>query len=322
MKYEQIPKEKIHCKGERFRISLGKYPKRLFRSVKKLGILNPLWVMPKKEDKSHELVLGYSRFYAACDLGMTPLPCHILEKETSEGDIHLANIYDNLSHRELNPMEQAIALKKSLHYFGREKVISEIMPALGMGKSDHALERALSLLDLAEQIREAVAKDQISLANAYSLLPLSPREQTALFRLFSRLRLGVNLQKEFIENLSECSRRDGIPIYELVQRENLSAILESEKIPEQKKAEGFRAELRRMRYPRLSETESSFEALVRSLGLPPELNIFSPPYFETDIFRVQVRFKNPDELRSHVEKLQKALESPGIKEWFGRHTSH
>ena len=103
---------------EPFRITFGEVPKRLIASIEAVGILNPLLVRPHPHNpEKFQVVLGYSRFNAARMLKISVLPCYVTERDFPEKDLLLANIYDNLSQRDLNPIEQAIALKKALSEF-------------------------------------------------------------------------------------------------------------------------------------------------------------------------------------------------------------
>ena len=317
MRFEEISAGFITPGEEEFRISFGPPPERLVLSVRSVGIINPVWVRQRKEKKEmFEIVLGYSRFHAAKSLGLSPLPCRIIEHEIPDRDLLIFNIYDNLSHRELNPIEKALSLKKCLRYYEKKKVVSEIMPCLGLKSSEHILERLIGILELPESILLSIAKSEIDFSNALSFLRLEKEEQEAILSLFKTLRLGVNLQKEFMENLFECSRRDHVPIHVLLEKEPFAGIINNDKEPENKKALRMRHALRRMRYPRLSDMEASFDTYMKSLCLPPEVALFPPPFFENDEYRLNVRFKTQEELAGNLEKLKSLLESPHTQKWF------
>ena len=317
MRFEEIQAGFLTPGEEEFRISFGPPPERLVLSVRSAGIINPVWVRKRQGQKdSFEIVLGYSRFLAAKSLGIPLLPCRIIEEQIPDRDLLISNIYDNLSHRELNPVEQALSLKKCLRYIERKKVISEIMPCLGLGPSEQIMERLMRLLELPEPIILSIAKGEIPVSNAFQFLRLEREEQEAILSLFKTLKLGVNLQKEFMENLFECSRRDHVSIHILLVKEPFAGIIHDDKEPENKRAARMRHALRRIRYPRLSDMEASFDTYIKSLCLAPELSLSPPPFFENDEYRLNVRFKTPEELAAHLEKLKSLLESPQTQKWF------
>lgn len=321
MKFEKLPISSILDKDESFRIGYGPPSKRLAQSILKVGIINPVWVRADTNSTGRfRLVSGYSRFHVAKINNISPLPCLVIEEDIPDSDILLANIYDNLSHGELNPVEKALALKKSVTLLGKARVIEEIMPSLELAPSKEILEKTIRILELEGSILSAIAKGSISPSNAFALLSFQKEEQGAVFHVFQSLKLGVNLQKEFMENLFECSRRDGISVDNILESNNLKSIYSDDKKPERERAEMMRTELRRMRYPNLSEMEASFNECARSMKPAPQVKILPPPFFETQDFTVHVRFRTPGELLAHLEKLGDAFRSPHVKRWFQNHS--
>jgi ParB/RepB/Spo0J family partition protein len=321
MRFEKLPISAIASCGEVFRISYGSPSRELEESVKRTNILNPVWARDVPESVGNfQLVLGYSRFLAAQKNNISPVPCLVINGDTSDHDLLLANIYDNLSHRELNPVEKALALKKSLNMLGEDRTIGEIMPALGFGPSGEIMHKMIRILDLESGILSFIAKGSIPPSNAYALLNFEKDEQHSVFDIIQTLKLGVNLQKEFMENLFECSRREGISAGKLLERANFQTILGDSKKPEHARAETMRRELRRMRYPHLSEMEESFDECIRSMKPAPQVRILPPPFFETGDFSLSVRFQTPGELLKHLEKISAAIRSPQVMSWFKTHS--
>ena len=172
-------------------------------------------------------------------------------------------------------------------------------------------------MNLAPPIVNAIAQERIRVSIVRDILRLKPREQIALFNLFESLNLGVNLQREFLENLYESSRRDATTIDEIIKGEPLASILADETKSAQERTALFRSRLRHLRYPKLASTEERFANLVKSLKLPPEIAITPPAYFEGDTYRVDIRFKTPEDLAERLAKIRSAITSPAIAEWFG-----
>ncbi|HOE63542.1 MAG TPA: ParB/RepB/Spo0J family partition protein [Candidatus Sumerlaeota bacterium] len=310
-----IPFKDIISSDESFRISYGEPLQRLICSIQMTGILQPLWAKPSNQ--KYSIVLGYKRLHAAQRLKMVFLPCRIVDDSLSDADLLLANIYENLATRELAPLEAAGAMQKSVKIFGKEKTISEIMPALGLKPSASLLQRMTQILDLPNQVLNLIHQNELMPANALVFLALETSEQLALCNIFENLKPGVNLQRELLENIIECSRRDTASISEILQRSQLSDILSDDKTPTQARVEQFRAELRRLRYPRLNKVEARFQDLIETLRLPPEIRLSPPPSFEGADFHACIRFKSPDELLTRLDRMANAFASPEIKKMFG-----
>lgn len=312
-----IPFENIITSDESYRISFGDPPQRLICSIQKTSILQPLWAKPN--NNKYSIVLGYKRILAAQCLNMAYIPCLIVDDSLSDADLLLANIYDNLSSRELAPLEAALALKKSDAILGRENTLSEIMPALGLKPSASLLQRMIQLPNLPNQIINLIHHNSLTPTNALILLALEPSEQQALCKMLENLRPGTNLQKELLGNIIECSQRDAISISEILQRSPLGDILSDENTAAHIRVEEFRAALRQLRYPHLSETEAQFQQFIEALKLPPEIRLSPPPFFEGTEFRVDIRFKSPEELLARLERMSKTFSSPEIRKMFDLH---
>ena len=308
--------------NDKFRITSGDPPERLVQSVGAVGVINPPWVR-KTEDSSlinekYEIIFGYSRFDAAVKAGYKSLCFTSTGSHISDKDILLINIYDNLSQRDLNPVETALCLSKSVEYLSEQKVITELMPALGMNPSRQRLRQFTGILDLPRSIQKHVAEGNISQANAFYMQKMERREQRAVFDLFKKLQTGVNLQKEFLENLFEISRRDRISINDLLEKPELDAILQdSRKKPHQKTHE-FRLELRRLRYPNLAGMEEDFDEFQKELSLPGGVQLKPPPFFEGEQYHLQVNFKSVENLSERLEKLSKAFSGDEILHRFSK----
>lgn len=311
-----IPIENCTVSNEAYRISFGEPPQRLISSIQKIGVLQPLWAKKRTGD-NYQIVLGYKRFHAARIAGVSSLPCLITDDSLSDANLLMANIYDNLSSRELAPLETALALKISDSILGRERTLSEIMPTLGMKSSVLLLERMIQILSLPKEILNMIHQNTLTPTNAFVLLSLESPEQQALCRVFESLKPGTNLQRELSENIIECSRRDGVSIWEIIQRSPLSDILSDNKAPTHIRAEKFRAALRWLRYPRLSESEMRFQQFIEALKLPSEIRVTPPLFFEGADYHADIRFKSSDELLFRLDRMVKVFSSPEVQKMFG-----
>ena len=317
MRWEKIDIGFLCAGDEAFRISTGIVPERLLSSIAKVGILHPIWVKSFAEGSvSYLVVLGYSRFDAARSIGIESIPCLVVDETTSDADLFLANIYDNLSSRELNILEQATALKKSEHYLGREKTLTDIMPAIGLKPSPRLLERMLDLLALPAPVQDAISQGDISSTCALFLPRLEENEQLAFLSVVKKLKPGVNVQREFLEYLNECARRGEESILELLEKPPLKEILSDESKPTAECIAHFRAALHRLRYPHLAACEETFNRFIHSLRLPPEVTLEAPAFFEGSEFRLEVRFHSPEDLLQRLKKISDSFSSHEVQKAF------
>lgn len=156
-------------------------------SVRQYGVLQPLVVTRQEvysDDGSmrteYELIAGERRLRASRLAGIVQVPVVIRDEE--EGDnvkLELA-IIENLQREDLNPVDRAQAFSKLVDEFGYKH--TEV--AKKVGKSREYVSNTLRLLQLSEEVLEALAQRRISEGHTRPLLMLADHadEQTTLFK--------------------------------------------------------------------------------------------------------------------------------------------
>ena len=155
----------------------------LVNSIKKHGILQPLIVTPTVGD-NFQLVAGERRLKAAQILELRTVPCLIRDvKELEQLELSLI---ENLQRADLNPIEEAKAYKKLIDEFNliQEEVGERV------GKKRATVANALRLLDLPEEIQEALKQGKISTGHAKVIL--SEETDAGRLKLFKKI-LKFNL---------------------------------------------------------------------------------------------------------------------------------
>jgi len=80
----------------------------LKESIKDVGILNPLTVVPRGD--KFEIVSGHRRYLAAKELGLEKVPCIV--REIDDAQILAERIHENIKREELNIVDQAELIRK------------------------------------------------------------------------------------------------------------------------------------------------------------------------------------------------------------------
>ncbi|MBQ7456594.1 MAG: ParB/RepB/Spo0J family partition protein [Desulfovibrio sp.] len=141
----------------------------LATSIKNQGIIQPLLVR-EMPDKSYQIIAGERRLRAAKLVGLTTVPVFV--RKMSDEDVMTAALIENLQREDLNPIEEALALKNlrdELH------VTQEVLSAK-LGKSRSAIANALRLLQLSPQAQEDVRAGRLSAGHARSLLSIADQD--------------------------------------------------------------------------------------------------------------------------------------------------
>ena len=141
----------------------------LAASIKEHGVIQPI-IVRRLGDK-YEIIAGERRYKATIIAGFTKIPAIIRnldDKETAK-----VALLENLQRKDLSPIEEARTYQKILD------LDSMTQEELGktMGKSQAAVANKLRLLQLSDEVQEALLNNQISERHARSLLSVIDKEK-------------------------------------------------------------------------------------------------------------------------------------------------
>jgi ParB family chromosome partitioning protein len=165
----------------------------LVASIKEHGIIQPLVV--SKNDGSFELIAGERRWRAAKIVGLKTIPA-IVRDATKQQKIEWALI-ENLQRADLNPLEEALAYRALMDEFN----FTQEQAAARVGKSRPAVANTLRLLELPEEIQDALRDGKITKSHARTLLGESnPVKQHELFLAMLTGKVTVRLAEKAVSS--------------------------------------------------------------------------------------------------------------------------
>ncbi len=144
------------------------YLAELEQSIRQLGVIEPLVVRPLA-DGSHEILAGHMRWRAAQRAGLSQVP--VMLREADDHTAAAIGLVENLLRRDLNPIEEARALRRLREEFG----LTQEQLALLIGVSQPAISRALGLLGLDLAVQALIEDGRLEAGHGKTLLGL-PRE--------------------------------------------------------------------------------------------------------------------------------------------------
>lgn len=175
----------------------------LSRSIKELGILEPLLVRPLPEG-NYELVAGERRYKAASMAGLTEVPAVV--REMDDVTTNQVRLVENLQREDLNPLEEtegilallALRLKINLgetvkllqkmeneakgkitrNVTGNSQtlLVEEVFTALGDMKWDSFVRNRLPLLNLPAEVLEVLRSGQLEYTKAKAISRVKDKE--------------------------------------------------------------------------------------------------------------------------------------------------
>ncbi len=179
----------------------------LASSIKEHGIIQPLVVRKILNDK-YEIIAGERRYKAATLVGMTKVPCIVMNLNDNES-AEVA-VIENIQRKEMTPLEEAKSFKRILD----KGYLTQDDLAKRMGKSQSSIANKLRLLNLDELVQDAILNNKISERHARSLLKIENKEmQREILQEILEKRLTVKQTDELIKE-----RYDGKSIQEPIQK--------------------------------------------------------------------------------------------------------
>ncbi|MDO8430668.1 MAG: ParB/RepB/Spo0J family partition protein [Candidatus Taylorbacteria bacterium] len=182
--------------------------KDLAESIRMYGILQPLTVTRKEYEKpdgglgvEYELIAGERRLRASKIAGLQQVPVLIRSGEQDDRvKLELA-IIENLQREDINSVDRARAFKRLNDEFG----MKHIQIAEKVGKSREYVSNTMRILDLPEEILNALSEGKISEGHTRPLLMLSDRkeEQNVLFKDIIIRKITVREAEAFARNIAK-----------------------------------------------------------------------------------------------------------------------
>jgi len=163
-------------------------------SIKEHGVIQPITV--RSVGDKYEIIDGERRYKANILAGRKTIP--IIVKNLNDKDSAEVALIGNVQRKNLSPIEEALSYKKILDmgYTTQEELATKI------GKSQSTIANKIRLLNLSDEVQEALLDNKISERHARSLLRLpTPKLQNEMLNKVVKERLTVRRTDEEIDKL-------------------------------------------------------------------------------------------------------------------------
>jgi hypothetical protein len=317
MVFKEIPLEEISAENETFRISEELNSAQVLDSLREIGQLNPVILMEMESKLA--IVCGFRRIRAMRQLGMHRSLARVLSSEdldtTKAFEIAL---WDNLSHRELNPLEKARVLFKlrNLCEISGERVVKTYLPILGLEPNANVLRSHLLLHEIHFGLRQCLIDGRLTHASLEYLAEMPASAQESISSLMGKIRLSASLQKKSLGVLKDLAGMTGNSFEAPLSDSQVLAVLEDAGLSPFQKGEKVYERLYRLLNPRLSQAGDKFIAQKKLLGLPGSIRINAHPFFEEPGLRVEFDASSVDRFRRQAAALNEAAQSPDLEGLF------
>lgn len=168
--------------------------KELAASILKHGVIQPITVA--ESHGGYMIVAGERRFRASVLAGLKTVPAIV--KDYDEREIKEVALLENLQREDLNPIEEARALKRLMDEFD----LTQDEVAERLGKSRSAVANTLRLLNLSPETTRLVQRGELTAGHARALVTMPFVKQSAVARKAVKEGWSVRELEAFLRKLN------------------------------------------------------------------------------------------------------------------------
>ncbi len=165
-------------------------------SIKTQGIIQPI-IVRQLETDSYEIVAGERRWRAAQLAGLAEVP--VIIKQIDDRTTMAQTLIENIQREDLNPLEEAEALRRLLNEFG----MTHQDVAVAIGKSRTTVTNLLRLIDLNSEVKKLLLTRQLEMGHARALLALNEQDQVKAAQKVVKENLSVRATEKLVKQMQE-----------------------------------------------------------------------------------------------------------------------
>ena len=296
--------DRIDLSDYTYRITTLSTTDDLARSIGAIGLLQP----PSVIDVAGRMVVvcGFRRIKAllSLDLGGKEIPLRFLPPATPPMILAAMAISENSFQRPLNVVEQSRGIALLKRVCDPPDAWHQIARSSGLPDSAKAVASILPIVEMPGALQQAIVDGTIALPVAHQIDRLEVDDRRAMIDLLRRIRVGLNVQRELVERITEICRRDRISIARLLAQDRVREILENDLTPMPQNVQQLRDFLKTERFPALRQAEQGYRQAMKALHLPAQIQIQPPPFFEGKTYQIKLQV----ETRHQLQAMQRDLD--------------
>lgn len=298
----------INLEDRRFRFTFNPVEERFLRSVREIGVLQPLLVT-YREGKA-VLIDGWKRVEAARSCGLEKLQALEINKQADDLAIFLLAFFENYGRRPFSLAEKSLVIRKLLDFRLRPAdIIEKFLLLLELPPEQKTLEIMLEVSGL-ETWLEVIHRKDWKLGTAELLVSFSPEKRFWLLQLVEKL--THNQQREIIEHFYSLERRTGKSLEELAGESEIKVLIRRLMDGEIEVAGTLLSVLRKFSSPIVWRLNQAIYERIKKLGLPPTISLDFDRTLEKPALKITIEADRIRELNEVIKMLSEKLDSP---EW-------
>jgi len=281
----------------------------LLQSLMESGAFSPVYIAMLNGGDQFTPICGHRRIQAFEELGAGRIPAFILNPSPgNQVEALLFNVAENRSHRSFNEIEISNIISK-LKQFGmpEDKIITDVMPFLGLEKNKKIYQGYLSLQRLLLEMKKYLVKIKAPLRLWIKLANWREVDQKAISNIIRSFKPGGNKLRKLVELLEEASLRDGTFPGKILNGEGAASIYQHNDLSPSDKAREMLSWLQRKRYPFFSGKKELMERELSTMIFPKGVSLNYPGNFEGEEMNLSLRFSSAEDFFSGIDGVKSKL---------------
>ena len=316
---EQVFIDNIDIANTSYKISAARDISDLEKSIKNIGLIN-FPILCANQDNFY-IISGFHRIKACINIGLKKIFANIIDSDNKSAKYFktAAAITDNSFARELNFVEIARAFNLLSALYEDKKLMLQKALEFNLPNSEEFFNKVIKINDMPAFLQNALIKETVALPVALELQQFKHNEPEIFIRLFEEIPFGLNRQRALILFLKEISIIEDIPITKLIiQDKEIKDIISDKEKDKKFKSKLLLELLTKRRYPALTDTKKRFEKNLKKLKLSDNISLIPPANFENTIYSLSVNFKNIEELKADIKKIDSIASDPILKKMINQ----
>ncbi|MBK8164109.1 MAG: ParB/RepB/Spo0J family partition protein [Gammaproteobacteria bacterium] len=173
-------------------------------SIRAQGVVQPIVVRPIGAG-AYEIIAGERRWRAAQMAGLHEVP--VVVHDVPDQAAMAMSLIENIQRENLNPLEEALALKRLIEEFG----LTHQLAAEAVGRSRAAVSNLLRLFELNDDVKQRIELREIDMGHARALLALQGPLQSEAARRVAAKGLSVRETEQLVRHLQRVGAHAPVP---------------------------------------------------------------------------------------------------------------
>jgi ParB family chromosome partitioning protein len=313
---QNIKLSDVTIEDSTYRITTNAKIDDLVASIRQIGLIHPPIVKPSAS--RYLIISGFRRIAAGDYLGWQEIPAQILDADFGVAQCINLAIAENALQRPLNLIEICRCIRLLSSIISAEEILTETASRLGLPSDPGLIRKIKTIGDLDTSIQEGILANTISLAMATELAKLEPNTGIALTKIFTRLKIGLNRQRQLIMLLNEIAHRENSTIGDLLKEHVIQQVLDDHNLDHAQKRRQIQEYLKQRRFPAISRMKNEFKKQIKKLQLGNQISLTPPKDFEGSHYTLKLTFSSLSELEELQGRLDRIIQSKGLSKFLAK----